>query len=241
MLATIHRPLINIVWFKRDLRLRDHEPLMLAQRAGLPTTLVVFEPSVMTAPQYDERHWRFVQQSLVDMNRQLQPFSASVAVFQEEVIQVLEASLAQFEVRTIFSYRETGLKITYDRDKAVANFCAANQIKWQECECNAVQRGLRSRKRWREHWYEFMAAPQHRVDWAKWRAAPLADIPSLRVLESLALPPNPNFQPGGETYGPQLFQSFLNDRIRHYAKSISKPQESRRGCSRLSPYSLGAT
>jgi len=29
-------PLINIVWFKRDLRLRDHEPLARAQAAGLP-------------------------------------------------------------------------------------------------------------------------------------------------------------------------------------------------------------
>ncbi len=237
MPSIVHRPPINVVWFKRDLRLRDHEPLLLAQKSGLPTLLIyIFEPSVMAAPQYDVRHWRFVQQSLVDMNRQLQPFGASVVSFHSEVVSVLENLVAQFQIQTIFSYRETGLKITYDRDKAVTSFCAANQINWQECECNAVQRGLRSRKHWREHWYGFMASPQHRVDWPKWLAVPTTDFPSLQDLESLSFPPNPNFQPGGETYAHSYLKSFLNDRIRHYAKSISKPQDSRRGCSRLSPY-----
>ena len=121
----VSRPPINVVWFKRDLRLRDHEPLVLAQQAGLHTLLLyVFEPSIMAAPQYDVRHWRFVHQSLVDMNRQLESFGVSVAVFHEEVTQVFERLLAQFSIQTIFSYRETGLKITYDRDKAVASFCS---------------------------------------------------------------------------------------------------------------------
>jgi deoxyribodipyrimidine photo-lyase len=31
-------------------------------------------------------------------------------------------------------------------------------------------------------------------------------------------------------------KSFLTDRVQHYSKSISKPEESRKGCSRLSPY-----
>ena len=82
---------INIVWFKRDLRLRDHEPLALAQKAGLPVLLLyVFEPSVMAAPQYDERHWRFVQQSLGDMDKQLAQHGTKVAVIHAETLPVLE-------------------------------------------------------------------------------------------------------------------------------------------------------
>lgn len=229
------REAINIVWFKRDLRLRDHEPLALAQQAGLPTLLLyVFEPSVMAAPQYDLRHWRFVQQSLEDMNRQLQGKGAApVAVFHAEAAAVLAELVARFEVRTIFSYQETGLKITYGRDRAVARFCAANRLQWHECDCNAVKRGLRNRKKWREHWYAFMAAPQANVDWQKWRAV---DLPAVEVLPTPAFQPDPNFQPGGESYAHAYLKSFLDDRIRHYARSISKPLESRRGCSRLSPY-----
>ncbi len=39
---------INIVWFKRDLRLIDNEALFFAQQSELPLLLMyVFEPSVM--------------------------------------------------------------------------------------------------------------------------------------------------------------------------------------------------
>ncbi len=51
---------INIVWFKRDLRFTDHEPLYFAQKNGLPILLIyIFEPSVMSYPDSDTRHWRF--------------------------------------------------------------------------------------------------------------------------------------------------------------------------------------
>lgn len=233
----MQRPPINIVWFKRDLRLRDHEPLQLAQQYGLPVLLLyTFEPSMMDAPQYDERHRRFVQQSLDDMNRQLAQHGAQMSLFKAEMLPVLEALVAAFSIQTIFSYQETGLKITYDRDKAVANFCEANHIKWHECKCNAVRRGLRSRKTWREHWYEFMTAPQHRVDWSKWQGISLQDLSAFKNLPRLNFCADPNFQPGGESYAHAYLKSFLHDRIQQYAKSISKPHESRRGCSRLSPY-----
>jgi deoxyribodipyrimidine photo-lyase len=38
---------INIVWFKRDLRLHDHEPLVRAANTGEVTLLLyIFEPSM---------------------------------------------------------------------------------------------------------------------------------------------------------------------------------------------------
>ena len=69
------RPALNILWFKRDLRLRDHAPLKAAVDAckrGTPLLLLYcFEPSVMADPNYDLRHWRFVTECLADLNRQL--------------------------------------------------------------------------------------------------------------------------------------------------------------------------
>ncbi len=231
---TLTRSPINIVWFKRDLRLRDHEPLMRAQQAGLPVLMLyVFEPSVMAAPQYEERHWRFVRQCLDDMNLQLLPHGAKIAIFEKEMLSVLEQLLAQFSIQTIYSYQETGLKITYDRDKAVADFCKKHKIKWEESTSNGVVRGLRNRKAWRESWYDFMSAPQAKVDWNNWRQV---DLSKLKLPAAIAQTPHPNFQPGGESYAHAYLKNFLNDRIRNYAKSISKPLDSRRGCSRLSPY-----
>ncbi|MBI1228325.1 MAG: deoxyribodipyrimidine photolyase [Bacteroidetes bacterium] len=225
---------INIVWFKRDLRLRDHEPLLLAQKAGLPVLMLyIFEPSVMAAPQYDERHWRFVSQSLEDLNRQLLSFGVKILVYESEVLPVFAQLLSHFSIQTIYSYQETGLKITYDRDKAVTHFCKKQNINWQESVANGVVRGLRNRKAWRESWYDFMAAPLAKVDWENWKQA---DVSNLKVPDIAPKKLHPNFQPGGESYAHAYLKDFLNNRIRNYAKSISKPLESRRGCSRLSPY-----
>lgn len=50
---------IAIVWLKRDLRLRDHEPLQRAIASGHRVLLwYCFEPELVADPHYDERHWR---------------------------------------------------------------------------------------------------------------------------------------------------------------------------------------
>ena len=56
---------VNVLWFKRDLRLSDHLPLKRAIEQGLPIILLyVFEPELLEAADSDVRHWRFVYESL---------------------------------------------------------------------------------------------------------------------------------------------------------------------------------
>ena len=62
---------VNLVWFKRDLRLSDHQPLASAIASDLPCLLIYnFEPLLLDEPHYSLRHWRFVAQSLKDINQQ---------------------------------------------------------------------------------------------------------------------------------------------------------------------------
>ncbi len=71
------QPEINIVWFKRDLRLADHEPLLLATQSAFPTLLIYcFEPYVMANADSDVRQWRFVHQSLMDIQNKLDTIGA---------------------------------------------------------------------------------------------------------------------------------------------------------------------
>ena len=73
---------INIVWFKRDLRFTDHEPLFMAQQENIPVLLVYFfEPSVMAYDDSDIRHWRFIYESLQDMQLKLNSFSSRIYFF----------------------------------------------------------------------------------------------------------------------------------------------------------------
>ena len=83
---------INIVWFKRDLRFTDHEPLYYAQQEKLPLLLVYFfEPSVMSYHDSDIRHWRFVYESLKEMQSKLSQLNSQIYIFHNEVRFVFEA------------------------------------------------------------------------------------------------------------------------------------------------------
>jgi len=67
---------INIVWLKRDLRTQDHEPLYLAEKAGIPYILLfLYEPSIITYPDTSTRHLQFCYHSIQKMNEQLQLYA----------------------------------------------------------------------------------------------------------------------------------------------------------------------
>ena len=70
----------ELVWFKRDLRLADHQPLADAIAAGRPVLLMYcFEPMLLDDPHHSARHWRFVGESLRDMNAQLRPLASLIS------------------------------------------------------------------------------------------------------------------------------------------------------------------
>ena len=108
---------INIVWFKRDLRFIDNEALYNAVTSNLPVLLVyVFEPSIMNYHDSDARHWRFIFQSITDLKKQLKNNAERLYFFYNEADVVFKSIIEQFDVKQVFSYQETGNKLTFDRD-----------------------------------------------------------------------------------------------------------------------------
>ena len=235
------KPEINIVWFKRDLRFTDHAPLYFAQHDAAPILLLYcFEPSVMAGPDSDVRHWRFVHQSLQNMQQKLTDVNGLLYLFHNEVLTVLAAIEKAYCIKTIFSHQETGNKLTYDRDKAVKVFTQQHNIQWKEYQHNAVVRGLKSRKNWDALWTQTMLLSPLLVDETNWNFVQLQE-PLYAALKGKDLPEeittvNKNFQQGGETLAWRYLESFLKERYVNYSKHISKPELSRKGCSRMSPY-----
>jgi len=232
---------INIVWFKRDLRLRDHAPLSAAIRDGLPVLLLYcFEPSLMAAPVHAPRHWRFVYESLKDLQQQLRPFRAPLYILHREIVPVLEQLTGKYEINGLFSHQETGIKISYDRDLAVGDFCKKRNIPWYEFSQDGVIRGLRYRHGFWEHWKNSMSSETDHPELARLNAV---ELPRAfhKQLKGDSLPKaftqrHTAFQPGGESYAWRYLENFLLERAANYGFHLSKPLLSRRSCSRLSPY-----
>lgn len=232
---------INVVWLKRDLRFVDHEPIFHAQQESIPFVLLyIFEPSVMNHHDSDVRHWRFVHESLQDLNAQLLPFQKHIEIFHNEAHLVFKALASSFHINTIFSSQEIGNLLTFERDLAMQSFFHSKNIQWKEFQTNGVVRRLKNRKDWPKLWEETMRASTKTVQLNELN---LFNFPSSLFLEERGVPlseeitqRNTAFQPGGESWAWRYLKNFIAERSVNYSKHISSPSLSRKGCSRLSPY-----
>lgn len=234
---------INLVWLKRDLRFTDHEPLCLAHKDGLPILLLyIFEPSIVNKPHSDssERHWRFVYQSILEMNERLALSQGKIHIFNAEAKGVFTSIIDNYDVKNVFSHEEIGNNDTYQRDKTIAILLKKNGINWQESHTNGVVRRLPSRKNWEQNWNATMNLQPFIIPEKSWNW--LTILPSniskfyLKEIPQYWLINDKNMQPGGESYAWKYLENFIQERYIGYSKNISKPMEARKNCSRLSPY-----
>lgn len=233
---------INIVWLKRDLRLRDHPALNAAAKADGPTLLLYcFEASIAACPQHSLRHWRFAYESIQDLNQQLKPFNQQVFYLYQEVIPTLEKLSEEYQINSIFAHEEVGIKATFDRDKAVAKWCQRKQITFKEFPQNGTIRGRKHRRAWLKNLEDnYLKKPPIKVEVKN--ISPVSLKPNLiAFFEAHPIPISytqykEGFQKGGETRAWRYFKSFLEGRCAQFSKHISKPALSRLSCSRLSPY-----
>lgn len=237
----MNKETINIVWFKRDLRFTDHEALQAALNSDLPTLLLfIFEPSVIACQDSDIRHWRFVYESINDLKNQLGVQANQLYVFYSEACYVFNTLIEYYRIQHIFSYQETGNKLTFDRDLAVKKMADRHQIIWKEFQTNGVIRKLRNRENWEKRWDAQMNKPILPLPGKPWHLLRLNQV-AFTILNQNKIPDHithsdKHFQQGGETLAHRYLKSFLETRFVNYSLHISKPLLSRKSCSRLSPY-----
>ncbi|MDE3236860.1 MAG: deoxyribodipyrimidine photo-lyase [Bacteroidota bacterium] len=229
---------INIVWLKRDIRSQDHQPLQLAEQSSLPYLIIyIFEPSVIAYPDTSNRHLQFQYHSLLKLNQKLQPFHRSVLLFYAEALAVFSHILQQYKISHIFSYQESGTAFTFERDKAVGQYCKGNGITWKQCQRDGIVRGLKNRQGWDQQWYATMEAPIVVNKYSPGQPLPMPNPFPLPkdLLDQLYHYPK-KFQPPGEDNALSYLESFVRERGKNYSRHISKPLESRTSCGRISPY-----
>ena len=229
---------INIVWLKRDLRLQDHAPFQAAEEAGLPyIAIFLFEPDLMEYPDTSLRHLQFCYHSVLEMNQQLSPLRREVWMGYKNAADVFEYLCENYQVQTVFSYQESGIQLTYDRDKAVRKILNKHQVVWKEFQRDGVQRAISNREGWDQQWYATMNQPLINNHFSE-NDFPEIDFPfPLPEAFQTSLANYPAvFQPAGEKNAWRYLRSFAEKRGFDYNRYISKPAESRKSCARISPY-----
>lgn len=229
---------MNIVWIKRDLRTQDHLPFFLAEKANEPyIPIFIFEPDMMQYPDTSERHLQYNYHSIQEMNRVLSPYQREVIVFYGNATEVFSYLIEHFSINKLFSYQESGIELTWQRDKDIAALCKQHKITWCECQRDGIIRGITNRNTWDKQWYATMHQPVIKNEYS------INTTPALKhpftlpnSLEASLQEYKDPFQKPGERYAWKYLRSFCEDRGKNYSKFISKPTESRKSCGRISPY-----
>lgn len=241
---------MQVLWFKRDLRLSDHLPLFeamrQAKRNGLVLPIYIHEPSQIFDAHSARQHQAFVHECLDDLQQQFQAVGGYLHEALGEAVAVLAALHAQFKFTQLWAHQETTQRTQYKRDQDVATWCKTAHVQFIELPQNNVHRKA------------MPPSPQaERVSFQTYldRAAqePIKN-PAGRDL-SVFFAPKPAFElnrssvplalgedkplrmKGGRTQAKAVAAKFFTPpKLKAYPFSISSPLKAWNGCSRLSPY-----
>ena len=151
--------LIHIVWFKRDLRVHDHAPLVAACAAGAVLPLFCWEPLVWGGDDYVKQHEMFIAECLRELSQSLKNIGLHLQISNVGIVETLQMIQSQTAIAGIYSHEETGNAATFTVDKNVAIWCKSHNIAWHEYTHNGVVRRLKNRNHWNHHWERRMSAP----------------------------------------------------------------------------------
>lgn len=230
--------MIEIVWFKRDLRVRDHRPLAAAAATGRPVLpLYIVEPGLWAEPDMSRRHWAFIAESLDELRRELAERGAPLVVRTGPATEVLGDINVRCPVSGLWSHEETGGAWTYARDRAVAAWARRNGIRWTERPQHGVIRPLRDRDGWARRWDRFMEEPVTPPP-SRLVQVPDFDPGAIPTADDLKLADDgcAYRQPGGSRAASDLLDGFLRHRGETYQRAMSNPLTAENACSRLSPH-----
>ena len=227
---------VNIVWFKRDLRLKDHEPLSFSINQDLPIVLLyILDFEYIHNSHYSNRHWQFVKDSLKNMAKQLKVHGQKLTVLEGDTLEIFKNIHSKFNIKNIYSHQETGLGFSYSIDKRLKKWVDSEKISWTEFQQNGVVRGIKNRNNWVKNWYTFMHSSETRLDLKQLKTI-IFKSEKFKPNYFMNLESDSNFQQGGEEFALDVLEDFIWNRSKKYSYHISKPTESRTSCSRLSAH-----
>ncbi|WP_424952788.1 uracil-DNA glycosylase [Deinococcus sp.] len=235
---------VQLVWFKKDLRVCDHAALSAAAERGPVLPVYLYEPEQLAHPEFGGHHLSYLNACLESLNVELQRLGTPLVLRVGEAVSALETLCRDLEERgltvgALWAHQETGNAVSFARDRRVRTWGRARGLPVHELPQNGVVRGLRNRDGWADAWEERMAAPL--------LASPLAIRGvtlwpgGIRTHNDLGVQPNRQSVPvGGSAEAGALLGSFLNGRGVRYRHEMSSPLSAEHSCSRLSaPLAFG--
>ncbi len=227
---------MQIVWFKRDLRVFDNEALKKACDKGPILPLYIFEEDLWKKSPMCIKHFTFLKQSLDDLNNDLESLGQTLIIENNNAIEVFKEYKEKYNIKTVWSHQETWNYWVKKRNNKLSEWFSFNNIRWIEVVQNGVIRNLKSREGWAKKWNirmnEKVFSAVTELDQTSNK---IYKVPTYKEL-GLKEEKNTNFIIGGRKEGLKLLKSFLYNRSKNYSLEMSSPVTAILSCSKLSAH-----
>lgn len=241
--------MIQLLWFKRDLRLAQNYALVRAIESvkdhGPVVFLYIHEPALWASPAYSSRHQVFLRQCLDDLRTNIENCGGVLLERVGECVEVFSELCAKLPIGRVTAHQEVTDSWGYARDTSIRSWLKAKGIECVEVEQNNIQRGKGLQRSFAE-WFELASSAKTRdprgVDLRRFLLPTLPEHSGLHSgkLSEECLPqayplPCPNALQGGETQAHALLNRFMTwEALKAYPYSISSPNRAVSHGSRLS-------
>jgi deoxyribodipyrimidine photo-lyase len=126
------KPFVNIIWFRRDLRLTDHAALYHALKTGIPVLpLFIFDKTILDQLE-DKADARvsFIHAALTNMQESLLQKGTGLECYLGNPLEVFQKLLEKYRVQTVFTnhdYEPSAI----ERDQSIATFLQQEAVGFQ--------------------------------------------------------------------------------------------------------------
>ena len=120
---------VNVFWFRRDLRLHDNHGLYQALKSGLPVLpIFIFDKNILDELENkNDRRVSFIYDSLVQLQEQLVKNKTSLYILHDTALGAFESLIADFNIKEVFTnhdYEPYGIA----RDNEIASLLKESGI-----------------------------------------------------------------------------------------------------------------
>lgn len=213
----------TIVWFRRDLRVSDHEPLLRAAGRGLVVPVFVFDRALLHHPETGSARVAFLLAALHALDADLKALGGRLIGRSGDPVQVLPDLVREADADGIYAHTDVERIYGRGRDARLNQALAKGgmKIRWFEPAASAAD--LIPYPQYRELWYREMGqplvpTPQQVLVPPEIPSDPLPDLDALgHRADEKPIPP------ASTAAARALLQSFLTDKADRYYWQLSYP------------------
>lgn len=224
----------TIVWFRRDLRIVDHEPLYHAASRGAVIPVFVFDGALLHHPETASARVAFMLKCLQSLDQDLRAQGGRLILRSGDPVAILPKLMQETRADCIYAYIDYERIYGRVRDARLNQALAAQHLKIRWFEPIAGTANLIAYKDYRDFWYAEMGTglvphPGRLSVPTKISSEPLPNLTTLGIQSDQKPIPA-----GGTQAARQLLQNFLAEKTDRYYWQLSYP--SAEVTTGLSPY-----